>query len=54
MFVNVNGPDITNFDPLPFVKSWLADGGRPSNSYKPGTQLSKTAKVNRLVHNWVV
>ena len=36
MFVNVNGPDISNFDPLPFVWSWLADGGRLSTSYKPG------------------
>ena len=53
MFVNVNGPDISNFDPLPFVRSWLADGGRLSTSHKPGA-TSKSAEVNRLVYNWVM
>ena len=52
MFVNVNGPDIGNFDPLPFVRSWLAVGGRLFTSYKPGA-TSKSAKLDRLVHNWV-
>ena len=38
MFDNVNGPDIYDFDPLPFVSSWLATGGRQSISYKPSRQ----------------
>ena len=36
MFVNLNGPPVDDFDPLPFVKSWLADGKRLSTSWKPG------------------
>jgi hypothetical protein len=53
MFVNVNGPDIDDFDPLPFVRSWLAAGGRQSISHKPGA-ASKTEKRKKLVQNWVV
>jgi len=53
MFVNVNGPDIDDFDPLPFVSSWLAAGGRQSISHKPGA-ASKTEKTKKLVQNWMV
>jgi len=53
MFVNVNGPDIDEFDPLPFVRSRLADGGKQSTSHKPG-HTRKTAKTKTLVQNWVM
>jgi len=53
MFLRLNGPGLTDFDPLPFVKSWLTSGGRLSTSWKPGPSANWFNDKKR-VHTWVV
>ncbi|KAK1888552.1 E3 SUMO-protein ligase KIAA1586 [Dissostichus eleginoides] len=38
LFVDLNGPPLDKFDPVPFVKSWIKAGHRLSSSWKPGRQ----------------
>ena len=54
MFINVNGRKIGDFDPILFVKSWLAHGGRLSTSWKPGSTSAKSDKNSSKVSNWVL
>ncbi|KAI2644992.1 E3 SUMO-protein ligase KIAA1586 [Labeo rohita] len=36
LFVDLNGPPLEQFDPLPFVSSWIKAGHRPSTSWVTG------------------
>ncbi|KAK0133231.1 E3 SUMO-protein ligase KIAA1586 [Merluccius polli] len=36
LFIDLNGPPIENFNPVPFVKSWIKKGHRTSASWIPG------------------
>lgn len=36
LFVDLNGPPIETFNPIPFVKSWIKKGHRTSASWVPG------------------
>jgi hypothetical protein len=45
MFVNLNGLDIGDFDPIPFVKSWIGGGGRLLTSWKPGPVANLDKKM---------
>jgi len=47
LFVNLNGPDISQFNPLPFVKSWLVGGGKLSTSWKPGAASNTAQDVQK-------
>ena len=38
LFVDLNGPPLVKFDPIPFVRSWIKAGHRLSTSWKPGRQ----------------
>ncbi|XP_060788818.1 E3 SUMO-protein ligase KIAA1586-like [Neoarius graeffei] len=38
LFVDLNGPPLVKFDPIPFVRSWIKAGHRLSSSWKPGRQ----------------
>lgn len=36
LFVDLNGPPIDKFDPLPYIQSWIKKGHRTSTSWVPG------------------
>ena len=36
MFLALNGPLLEKFEPLPYVRSWLEQGHRKSNTWVPG------------------
>jgi len=53
MFVKLNGPDLAEFDPMPYVKSWLAAGGRPSTSWKTGAAATMEPAHQSKTKSWV-
>ncbi|KAL2096749.1 hypothetical protein ACEWY4_005956 [Coilia grayii] len=42
LFVDLNGPPIETFNPIPFVKSWIKKGHRTSASWVPGRRPQPT------------
>lgn len=48
LFVDLNGPPLDKFDPVPFVRSWIAAGHRLSTSWKPGREPQKTVEARHL------
>uniref|UniRef100_A0A8C6WVY2 HAT C-terminal dimerisation domain-containing protein n=1 Tax=Neogobius melanostomus TaxID=47308 RepID=A0A8C6WVY2_9GOBI len=47
LFVDLNGPPLEQFDPLPFVSSWIKAGHRPSTSWVTGRK-AKTEEPRPL------
>lgn len=54
MFIKLNGPEIGDFDPTSFVKTWLTTGGRLSTTWKSGLIIAKSDDSKSKVSNWVV
>lgn len=48
LFVDLNGPPLDKFDPVPFVRSWIAAGHRLSTSWKPGREPQQTVEARHL------
>lgn len=49
MFMKLNGPPLHIFDPLPYVKTWLAQGRRSADSTECMTTLNKQYEYERLL-----
>lgn len=41
LFVYINGPPLEQFDPQPFIRSWIKAGHKPSTSWVPGPKAKK-------------
>ena len=54
MFLKLNGPTLSDFDPLPFIKSWIAKGRKESTSWKTGQKSNSVTKPNKNISKWVV
>jgi len=44
MFIKLNGVSVANFDPLSFVRSWIAAGNRQSTSWVTGPKATVSDK----------
>jgi hypothetical protein len=49
MFIRLNGVSVTNFEPYPYVQSWIAAGNRQSASWVPGPTAAKKPDIHQTL-----
>jgi hypothetical protein len=49
MFIRLNGVSVTNFEPYPYVQSWIAAGNRQSTSWVPGPTAAKKPDIHQTL-----
>jgi len=49
MFIKLNGVPVTNFDPYPYVRSWIAAGNRQSTSWVTGPKAAKKPDIHQTL-----
>ena len=47
MFIKLNGVSVANFDPNPYVRSWIAAGNRQSTSWVTGPKADKKPDLHQ-------
>ena len=52
MFIRLNGVSVADFNPIPYVQSWLAAGNRPSTASITGRKAAEKSDIHQtLIHN---
>ena len=49
MFIKLNGVSVTNFDPYPYVRSWIAAGNRKSTPWVTGPTTVKKPDIHQTL-----
>jgi hypothetical protein len=50
LFININGPDIQDFDPKSYVRSWLSDNHQSAESMR-NTNRSKQEDNENIIQS---
>jgi hypothetical protein len=49
MFIRLIGVSVTNFEPYPYVQSWIAAGNRQSTLWVPGATAAKKSDIHQTL-----
>jgi hypothetical protein len=49
MFIRLIGVSVANFEPHPYVQSWIAAGNRQSTSWVPGATAAKKPDIHQTL-----
>jgi hypothetical protein len=49
MFIRLLGVSVTNFEPYPYVQSWITAGNRQSASWVPGATAAKKPHIHQTL-----